>query len=89
MSRGARAKRYNEDRKLNIKKVIAVIMAFLVIIMFIIGTKELVKNKPKTNEKAFPLAYFPIYEQEKWGVMDTKGNIVISPSYEEMIASRI
>ena len=85
MSRGARAKRYNEDRKLNVKKVIAVIIAFLVIIMFVIGTKELVKNKPKTNEKAFPLAYFPIYEQEKWGVMDTKGNIVISPSYEEMI----
>lgn len=84
MSR-SRGKRYNGEKKLNIKKVIAVIIAILVIIMFIIGIKELLKGDAKTNEKAFSLAYYAIYEQEKWGVIDTKGNVIIEPSYEEMI----
>lgn len=81
----SRGRRYNGEGKLNIKKVIAVIIAILVIVMFVIGIKEILKDKPKTNEKVFPLAYYTIYENEKWGVMDTKGNIIIEPSYEEMI----
>lgn len=85
MSRGARAKRYNDEPKLNMKKVFAVIVAILVIIMFVIGIKELLKERPKTNEKVFPLAYFSAYENGKWGVIDTKGNTVIKPTYEEMI----
>ena len=36
-----RGKRYDADRELNIKKVIAVIIAFAVIIMFVVG---LIKN---------------------------------------------
>lgn len=80
-----RARRYNGTKKLNMKKVIAVIIAILVIMMFFIGIKELLKGRPKTNQKAFPLAYYTIYEQDKWGVIDTKGNIVIEPSYNEMI----
>lgn len=84
MSR-SRGRRYNGEKKLNIKKVIAVIIAILVIIMFIIGMKQLLKGGFKTNEKVFPLGYYTIYENEKWGVIDTKGNIVIEPTYEEMI----
>ena len=83
MSRG---KRYNNDeRKLNMKKVFAVIIAIIVIAMFFIGMKELLKGSPKTNEKTFALAYYTLYENEKWGVIDTRGNIVIKPEYEEMI----
>ena len=81
MSRG---KRYNK-RKLNMKKVFAVIIAIIVIAMFFIGMKELLKGSPKTNEKTFALAYYTLYENEKWGVIDTRGNIVIKPEYEEMI----
>ncbi len=81
----SRARRYNQEQKLNIKKVIAVIVAILVIIMFIIGIKEILKDGSKTNDKTFPLAYYTIYEQGKWGVMDTKGNIIIEPTYSEMI----
>ena len=83
--RRARARRYNGERKLNIKKVIAVIMAFLVIIMFFIGIRELLKGDSNLNEKAFSLAYYTVYEEGKWGVIDTKGNRVIQPTYEEMI----
>ena len=80
-----RGKRYNGEKKLNIKKVVAVIIAILVIIMFIIGIKELVKEKPTTTEKLFATGYYTIYENEKWGVIDTKGNIIIQPTYDEMI----
>lgn len=84
MSR-SRGKRYDSEKKLNIKKVIAVIIAIFVIIMFVVGIKELLKGSPQTKEKAFSLAYYTIYENEKWGVIDTKGNVIIEPSYEEMI----
>lgn len=83
MSRG---RRYNNDeRKINKKKVFAVIIAIIVIAMFIIGMKEILKGSSKTNEKTFALAYYTLYENEKWGVIDTRGNIVIKPEYEEMI----
>lgn len=86
MSRSrTRGRRYNGEQKLNMKKVVAVIVAILVIIMFVIGIKEILKGGSKTNEKVFPLAYYTIYEQEKWGVIDTKGNVVIEPTYDEMI----
>lgn len=81
----SRGRRYNGEKKLNMKKVFAVIMAILVIVMFAITINELLKESPKTNEKVFSLAYYTIYEQEKWGVIDTKGNIIIEPTYEEMI----
>ena len=82
----SRAKRYNdEDRHLNIKKVIAVIIAILVIIMFFVGIKELIKDKPVTNEKIFTNAYYAIYENEKWGVIDTKGNVIVEAKYDDMI----
>lgn len=82
----SRGRRYDSgNRKLNKKKVFAVIIAILVIIMFIIGIKEIITGGSKTNKKAFPLAYYTIYENEKWGVIDTKGNVIIEPSYEEMI----
>lgn len=84
MSR-SKGKRYDTEPKLNIKKVIAVIMAILVIIMFVVGIKEILKDKSTTNKKVFATAYYAIYENEKWGVIDTKGNVVISPSYDEMI----
>lgn len=83
--RRSRGKRYDNERKLNIKKVIAVIIAILVIIMFVVGIKEILKDRPKTNEKVFAQAYYTVYEQEKWGVIDTKGNTVIEPTYNEMI----
>ena len=86
MSRArSRGRRYNGEKKLNIKKVIAVIIAILVVIMFVITINQLLKQSSKTNEKVFSLAYYTIYEEGKWGVIDTKGNVIIQPSYEEMI----
>lgn len=82
MSRG---KRYDTEPKLNIKKVIAVIIAILVIIMFVVGIKELLSDKKNTKEKTFPIGYYTIYENGKWGVIDTNQNTIIEPTYENMI----
>lgn len=69
---------------MNIKKVIAVIVAIAVIIMFVVGIKTLLTkdNKELVNSV---ISYYPVYTNEKWGVIDNKGNIVIEPKYSEMI----
>ena len=84
MSR-SKGRRYDTEAKLNVKKVIAVIIAILVITMFIIVIRELLKQQDNVKEKTFITAYYPIYENGKWGVIDTKQNIIIKPTYEEMI----
>ena len=82
MSRG---KRYDGEQKLNLKKVFAVIIAIAVIIMFFIGISKLFSSKENTTEKAVALRYFPAYTNGKWGIIDSKGNTIISPQYDEYI----
>lgn len=82
MSRG---KRY-EEPKLNIKKVIAVIVAVLVIIMFGFMINGILKKEQNTNTGSISsLSYFSVFKDNKWGVIDSNANIVIDPSYQEMI----
>lgn len=82
MSRG---RRYSDNRKLNWKKVAAVIIVFVVIIMFVVMIKKMLSNENTVAEKEFPLAYFTVFTDDKWGVINSKGEIVIDPTYEEMI----
>ena len=82
MSRG---KRYEGEPKLNIKKVFAVIIVIAVIVMFVIGINKLFSRESTTEEKTVALGYFPVYTGGKWGVIDTKGNTIISPTYDEYI----
>ena len=85
MSRRSRGRRYDTEPKLNIKKVIAVIIAILVIYMFITGIKELLRADEGVDGKTFVTGYYAIYENDKWGVIDTKQNTIIKPTYDEMI----
>ena len=80
-----KGKRYNAEHKLNIKKVIAVIIAILVLIMFIIIIAKLMKPKKASTEKSVTLAYYAAFEDGKWGVINSSGETIISPSYNEMI----
>ena len=82
MSRG---RRYESEPKLNVKKVFAVIVALLVLVMFVIGIKELLKDKDSVKQKTYAIGYYTVFENGKWGVIDTKQNVVISPAYDEMI----
>ena len=80
MSRG---KRY-EEPKLNMKKVFAVVILFIVIIMCIIMLKGIfTENEEQGN--IISIDYFAAYKDNKWGVIDSNGNIVIEPSFGEMI----
>ena len=81
MSRG---RRYNNEPKLNIKKVIGVIVAIIVIIMFIIAVKDLLKSDSSSNNLV-STSYFLINENNKWGVIDNNAQIIIEPTYEESI----
>ena len=80
---GNRGKRY-EEPKLNIKKVLAVIVAIIVVIMIIFIIQGIL-SKEKTQTKISSKDYVAILQNGKWGVMDSDENIVIDPSYKEMI----
>ena len=78
----SRAKRYNgEKKKLNLKKVFAVIIALAVIIMVIIGISKLISGAGKTDEKTVANQYFAVYTNENWGVINSKGETIIAPYY--------
>lgn len=82
--RKGRGRRYETEPKLNIKKVIAVIICFAVIIMFIFAIKSLL-TKSKNLDKIEVISYYTVYTNERWGVINSNGDIVIEPTYEEMI----
>lgn len=79
----ARGKRYSGEQKLNMKKVFAVIIAIAVIIMFIFVIKTLLSKN--SGEKLVAETYFVVLEDNKYGVIDSKGNKIIEPSYAEYI----
>lgn len=79
----SRGKRYSNDSKLNYGKILAVFVAIAVIIMFGMAIKHLLtydvtKNLGKKE-------YFSVYSENKWGVINSHGETVITPSYAEMI----
>ena len=83
MSRG---KRYNDEQKLNVKKVFAVAVALALVAMFIIGINNLLKKETNQENHFSVISYFSIYQDGKWGVINSKGETVINPEYGEMIA---
>ena len=78
-----RGKRYNGEAKLNMKKVFAVIIALVVIIMFIFIIYKLVANGQGTRMTS--VYYFTALENNKYGVINNKGETIIEPSYQEYI----
>lgn len=84
MNRRTRGRRYDSEPKLNVKKVVAVVIAFIVIIMFIFVIKGIVTGN-KNQDEISSLSYFASFQDNKWGIIDSNGNEVIAPSYAEMI----
>lgn len=79
-----RARRYDDEKKLNYKKVFAVLVLFIVVIMFIVGIKKLFTTGMTSTGKITAVNYFPLYSNGKWGVISSNGKTVIEPQYEEM-----
>ena len=84
MSRGRNRGRRYEEPKLNMKKVFAVILAIIVLIMFVFVIKGIL-TKDSEQGKISSKDYFAAFKDNKWGVIDELGNAVIDPSYAEMI----
>ena len=80
-----RGRRYSGEQKLNIKKVIAVIIAIAVILMFFIGLANILGENSPFRQRNVATRYFTVYTNEKYGVIDSRGDIVIEPTYEEII----
>lgn len=86
MSR-SRGRRYDDDsRQLNMKKVIATIIVIIGIIMIVLSIKNLLSGDEKNKDVSTLTSYISVVENDKWGVIDNKGNIIIDLIYDEMIA---
>lgn len=80
-------KRFDEEPKLNKKKVFSVVLGIIVIIMFGLTLSKLLQDGTniagkKTEEQN---KYFSVYTNYKWGVINQKGEYIINPTYDEMI----
>lgn len=82
-SKGRRYNRYAEP-KLNMKKVLGVIVAILVIIMVIVSIVNVIKNG-EDKKKVKSYSYYTVYENGKFGVINNVGETVINPEYTEIV----
>ena len=80
-----KGRRYDAEGKLNMKKVLAVVIAIAVIIMFIVGLSNLLKSDKNSEEKVIAINYFSVYTNGKWGVINSNGSTIIEPTYSELI----
>ena len=80
MSRG---RRYDNEAKLNYKKVFAVIIAIVVLVIAIVAINKLL-TKAKNTKPLEKESYFALYSENKWGILGSNGETVVSPMYQEM-----
>lgn len=81
----SRGRRYDSQPKLNVKKIIGVIVAIAVIVMIIISIVNIVKNSNK-NVEVKTYTYYTAYENGKFGVIDSEGKKIIDTTYDDIIA---
>lgn len=81
MSRKGR--RFDDEPRLNIKKVIATLIALLVLVMIIVSIVMMFNKKETISE--VQVQYFSLLSNNKWGVINSNGDIVIEAKYDEMI----
>ena len=79
-----KGRRYDDEPKLNMKKVFAVIVAIVVILMSIFVIKGAL-SKGNSKGKISSESYYTIYENEKYGVINSNGDIIVDPAYKELI----
>ena len=82
MSKG---KRYDDEPKLNLKKVFGTVIFIAVVIMIIITINKILSKEAEKLQME-KITYFSAYVDGKWGVINNKGETVINMIYDEMIA---
>lgn len=78
-----KGKRYDNEPKLNYTKVFAVAIAIVVLIIAIIAIKNIL-TKAKNTKPLEMKNYFAVYQDEKWGILGSNGEMIIEPMYQEM-----
>lgn len=77
----------SQEQTKNMKMIITIVLSVLCILTItIIGIYLFIKNTD-TNyeiEEITTFSYFKLYENEKYGVIDNKGNILIEPKYDNI-----
>ena len=81
MSRG---RRYDGEPKLNMKKVVATALVLAVLIIIIVLMVRM-KKQPLAQGKNISNSYITVYTNDKWGVINSKGEIVVDAKYDNMI----
>ena len=82
MSKG---KRYDDEQKLNIKKVLIAALAVLLVIFFVKGINSLLKKENPTANAFTDISYFSMNNNGKWGVINSKGESIVEAKEDEMI----
>ncbi len=81
----SQGKRYDNEPKLNIKKVAATLLAVLAVIMVIVSIKNALTKEVTTKNISVQTTYFTVYANDKWGVINNEGKEIIAPEYDEII----
>lgn len=81
-----RGRRFDDEPKLNVKKVVATVIAVIVIIM-VIASIVLTLNKKNKEQSVFDKSpeYFSAYVNSKWSVINSKGEQLSDIVYDEMV----
>lgn len=84
--RNNRGRRFDAEPKLNIKKVIATILAFVVLVM-VIASIIMIINKKNKQQILNPgvTKYFSAYVDSKWSVINSRGEQLTNIVYDEML----
>ena len=80
-----RGRRYDGEPKLNIKKVLAVLIILAVIVMCVVLIFKFATDESSSETKAVANSYITVFSGDKWGVINSKGETIISPTYDDMI----
>lgn len=81
-----RGRRFDDEPKLNVKKVVATVIALVVIVMVIASIILTLDKKNKAQLlNGGILEYFSAYVNSKWGVINSKGEQLSNISYDDMI----
>ncbi len=83
MSRG---RRFDGEPKLNVKKVVVVLLSLILIILMVALMINFLKKDKKTSKtKNITNSYQLVFTNNKWGIINSKGEFVINPTYNEML----
>ena len=81
----SKGRRFDEEPKLNMKKVFATLIALLVIIMVIASIIIAIKRVKIEKNEDQEIKYFSAYTNSKWTVINSKGEQLTGILYDEMV----